>query len=121
MLKSSEVSVVLILFFVNSVLAEVQQSSEIVISPPIQRVPFIPLLGPQKAPSSSTTEGPAGRPNLELSPLSSGTLNSLTESMKKGSARAQNRAPADAEISREASSPLPNDNDSPVKSNQNPQ
>lgn len=75
------------------------------------------------APSQNTTEGPAGRPNLELVPLSTGTLNALTPSMKTGRAEAKSRVPADSEIatdiSNDATTPLPYEN--PIKSNQNPQ
>lgn len=101
--------------------------SETTLSPPILHSPWVPLLGSQMAPSINSTEGPAGRPNLELVPLSTGVLNSLSPSMKetnlkrKASTRASTAPP---EISREATSPLPNSPDrpsegNPIKSNQN--
>lgn len=106
-----------------SVFAEEPQTSETTITPSIRYSPWVPLLGSQMAPSSNSTEGPAGRPNLELAPMSSGTLNALTPSMKKRPAPAVKRMPADAEVSRKATSPFPNApvNENPIKSNQTTQ
>lgn len=89
-----------------SVFAETPQS-ETAITPPIRRSAVIPLLGPQQAPSSHSTEGPAGRPNLELVPLSSGSVNALSPSMNKGVVPVRKRTAPDAEVTREASGPLP--------------
>lgn len=111
----------LIFIFSISVFAEIPQQSETTLSPPIRHFPWVPLLGSQMAPSVNSTEGPAGRPNLELVPLSTGVLNSLTPSMRganpdhakerKGSAQGQKKMPlgSETEISREATSPLPHD------------
>jgi hypothetical protein len=122
---------VLILIFAVSVFAEIPQQSETTLSPPIRYSPWVPLLGSQMAPSINSTEGPAGRPNLELVPLSTGVLNSLTPSMKESNTKRKATAKnVKNEIFREATSPLPNSSDkalekgleeNPIKANQNRQ